>query len=291
MTSTMEDCLMRLNGRAMSLLWEGHEDAAVKFLERGLVIAQRHQQQLQLQQRQGNKVMIASNHANVTPRMMRLEALDLTDVTERTSSEHNLVQQGLRFSRNILLTQTVPDETLSLPEDDHHHSVYSDNAASTKEVPEMMMEENPQEQCCDDEEQQETRCLTLPLTLDNTYAAMAYNLAVIHHENGLSRGIRHALGHARQWYQAALSKLEHASSATGTDNTNVLSSSLRHVWILLWTNLGHVAVFLDDPVLVCICRCHVAKIEKGDNSSGDSDKDESMMLRMMQKENCFAPAA
>lgn len=311
-TTRMEEYLIRLNGQAMSLLWEGNEGEAMRLLRHGLAMAQQHHQQSQCQNHEGSSTTTASGEDDDDngQRLMILESLDLIDVTERTTNRKYLVQQGLRFSRHIMVAQqqaahhTCNDKTSLLQEEEEEEAEAFIREALNNMTRMMHCnggsdKENHNTQMMDDDEEEQNeespvKNIILPLTVDYLFAVMALNMAVIHHENGLSRGIRSALNIARHCYQAALQTLLPFLSST---ENNINAGDLQCFVKLLWTQLGHVAAVLDDALLLGLCHGHLAKMQHDDchinedNSNNKSTTSSDNITSMMQEAVRLAPAA
>lgn len=111
-------------------------------------------------------------------------------------------------------------------------------------------------------------------TVAGLYAILAYNLGVIYHENGLARGVRQDLGQARAWYQKALLVMRQHSNNSQPQPQQQQWMVPDRIYLGLYTNLGHVAAFLEDDWSMRICskgiETHLTNVMNGTERGGST---------------------
>lgn len=292
MYRSLEHELLCMNTEALSLLWAGNEDDALALLTRAFALATENAAAHGSNESHRNVIVpLHTNHPNTNNIVPHISSLDMSHVME-LASDNRLVQwEGFSFTKQVFLVEGIEEEQDEQEDEDEAMNgqdevVEGEQQGREEKQPER---EKNSDQAVQEEHVSSTTILptqvmdTLFLspsmlfnvqkqlqgwTLAQIAALLSYNLAVIHHENGLARGSISSLGRARYYYSQAAriacgddySAMESLVFPTLLQGAIVQSKLSRAFLESLWSNLGHVAAFLGDTICVDLCAQHLMRI-------------------------------
>ena len=208
-----EETATRLNALALTLLWEGSEAKAQQVMEFSA-----SQLYAKLREHTG----LPSRHITAT-----LSPFELTDVLPNGMNVPSSGHNTFLYYRSVL--------SVDLEEAGDHEDTNSiEDNNFTNEAQEVI-------------EPLTTRVTKTTWDFAGLYALQLYNMGVIQHESGLSRGDFVSIGRAKSFYRAALTTLHQ-------QRTNRATPGLIILMLALYSNLGHTADILNDFVMAEACR-------------------------------------
>lgn len=271
----LADRLIYLNTRAITSLWEGEEDLALSLLKQGLIEAR--------DDLQPPTTTTTPTTTSTTPvaqgpspnyhrrrRRLSLTALELTGVLHPEYQQSHYRASDDNNNHDMMGASSSSSSLSSPPSPWPHGFLYYAHVFLLEEEDEdeRGQESAPNEQ--DDDEDDDDSNSTTFWSVARLCALLAYNLAVIGHENGLARGRLPTLGQAARLYRYALHswRMTIAGPAGTTtqaalpvqqqvdnngDNGNDDQDELLFA-MALYNNVGHVAAFMDDAITVQVAR-------------------------------------
>lgn len=271
----VERYLTCLNTEAFSELCLGDQDQAIACLQEGLTLAKAQLQQFD--EEEASQLPLNAQHQQLQLHedddffSSRLLPLELRDVlgTWGTPSTRYQTQGGFLFYRNVFLIDNEEESDQSINETFEN----SEGMLRPTTNPAPSVAQPPSLNSHNGDNSNDNDHWDLP----TIYALLAYNLGVIHHELGFSAHGNFAdLGQARHWYQAGLLCL-HIAARVQARSVGFLRTTPKRLVMALFSNLGHVAGYLDDGVSMDICwqgmgemLCQINVVAPSSSTSGST---------------------